>query len=50
MLVNFDHAGETLDASRWPHLAAFMTRLHERPSFKACIEEERPLVQRFRAA
>ncbi|HEY2068023.1 MAG TPA: glutathione S-transferase family protein [Rhizomicrobium sp.] len=50
MLVNFDHAGEKLDASRWPHLAAFMTRLHERPSFKACIDEERPLVQRFRAA
>jgi len=50
MLVNFDHAGEVLDASRWPHLAAFMTRLHDRPSFKACIEEERPLVQRFRAA
>lgn len=50
MLVNFDHAGEAVDASRWPHLAAFTTRLHARPSFKACIEEERPLVQRFRAA
>jgi glutathione S-transferase len=50
MLVNFDHAGETVDAARWPHLAGFMKRLHDRPSFKACIEEERPLVQRFRAA
>ncbi|HEX3672712.1 MAG TPA: glutathione S-transferase family protein [Rhizomicrobium sp.] len=50
MLVNFDHAGETLDAARWPHLAAYMKRVHERPSFKACIDEERPFVQRFRAA
>ncbi len=50
MLVNFDHAGEAMDAARWPHLAAYMKRIHERPSFKACIDEERPLVQRFRAA
>jgi glutathione S-transferase len=49
-LVNFDHAGETLDAARWPALASFMKRIHDRPSFKACIDEERPLVQRFRAA
>jgi glutathione S-transferase len=50
MLVNFDHAGEAMDAARWPSLAAFMTRIHGRPSFKACIDEERPFVQRFRAA
>jgi glutathione S-transferase len=50
MLVNFDHAGEALDAARWPGLATYMKRIHERPSFKSLIEEERPLVQRFRAA
>jgi glutathione S-transferase len=49
-LVNFDHAGETMDGARWPKLAAYMARMHERPSFKACIDEERPVVQRFRAA
>jgi glutathione S-transferase len=50
MLVNFEHAGETPDAGRWPRLAAYIERIHERPSFKACIEEERPLVARFRTA
>ncbi len=50
MLVNFEHAGETLDATRWPRLAAYRARLLARPSFKALIEAERPLVERFRAA
>ena len=50
MLVNFDHAGETVDAKRWPKLAAYGQRIHARPSFKDFIEKERPLVQRFRAA
>jgi glutathione S-transferase len=50
MLVNFEHAGETVDARRWSKLAGYAKRLHERPSFKGFIEKERPLVQRFRAA
>jgi glutathione S-transferase len=50
MLVNFDHAGETLDAARWPRLTAYKKAIHDRPSFKALIDEETPLVQRFRAA
>jgi len=50
MLVNFEHAAETPDAGRWPKLAAYIKRIHERPSFTTCIEEERPLVARFRAA
>ena len=50
MLVNFEHAGEIVDPKRWPRLAAYGKRLHERPSFKGFIEKERPLVQRFRAA
>jgi len=50
MIVNFEHAGEAIDAARWPKLAAFTKRVHERPSFKACIDEERPYIQHVRAA
>ena len=50
MFVNFDHAGEKLDTKRWPKLAAYVERVHARPSFKAMLDEERPFVQRFRAA
>ena len=50
MIVNFEHAGEAIDAVRWPKLSAFVKRVHERPSFKACIDEERPFIQRVRAA
>lgn len=39
--VNFAHGGETVDAGRWPKLAAYLERIHARPSFKALIEEER---------
>lgn len=41
--VNLRHAGYPPDASRFPRLAAFVTRMHARPSFKGCIEEERPV-------
>ena len=50
MLVNFEHAGETPDAKRWPRLAAYIKRIHERPSFAACLAEERPFVAGLRAA
>jgi glutathione S-transferase len=50
MFVNVAHAGEGIDAARWPHLAAYVARLHARPSFKALIDEETPFVQKFRAA
>ena len=39
--VNLAHAGETVDAGRWPKLAAYLERVHSRPSFKAIIEEEK---------
>jgi glutathione S-transferase len=38
--VNFAHAGQTVDADRWPGLAAYLGRIHARPSYKAIIEEE----------
>jgi glutathione S-transferase len=50
MFVNFKHAGEAMDGARWPKLAAYIERIHGRPSFKAMLDEENPLVQRFRAA
>jgi glutathione S-transferase len=50
MFVNFEHAGETVDAARWPHLARYVSAIHARPSFKALIDEERPLCDRMRAA
>jgi glutathione S-transferase len=40
--VNLGHAGVTPDAARWPKLAAYVQRGHDRPSFKALIEEEAP--------
>ncbi len=39
--VNFMHAGESVDAARGPRLAAYVERIHARPSFKALIEEEK---------
>ena len=39
--MNLGHAGVTVDAKRWPKLAAYVERIHSRPSFKALIEEER---------
>jgi glutathione S-transferase len=38
--VNLQHAGVTVDAARWPKLAAYVRAIHSRPSFKALIEEE----------
>ena len=38
--VNFGYAGESVDAQRYPKLAAYVARAHARPSFKALIDEE----------
>jgi glutathione S-transferase len=40
--VNLRHSGVGVDAKRWPKLSAYVRRIHERPSFKALIEEEAP--------
>ena len=39
--VNFQLAGYTIDAKRWPKLAAYIAKVHSRPSFKAVIETEK---------
>ena len=41
IFVNFEHGGEQVDAGRWPALAAYVSRIHARPSFKTLIEEEK---------
>ena len=40
--VNLRHAGVGVDPKRWPKLARYVAAVHERPSFKALIDEERP--------
>lgn len=42
-LVNWMHAGEQIDATRFPKMSAYVDRLHARPSFKTLIEQERKL-------
>jgi glutathione S-transferase len=44
IFVNFAHVGERVDASRWRSLAAYVDRIHARPSFKAVIEEEKAIA------
>lgn len=39
-IVNLRHGKGDVDASRWPKLAAWVERVHARPSFKGLIEEE----------
>ena len=39
--VNLGYAGVSPDAGRWPKLARYLARITERPSFKACISEEK---------
>ena len=39
--VNLRLAGESVDAKRWPKLARYVARVHERPSFAQLIGEER---------
>ena len=44
MLAQMIHARLDLDARRWPKLVAYRDRLLARPSFKACIEEEKQIL------
>jgi glutathione S-transferase len=45
MLVNFAHCGETVDSAKYPKFAAYIARIHARPSFQALIDEETPMVK-----
>jgi glutathione S-transferase len=39
--VNMRLASVSIDAGRWPKLARYVARVHERPSFKGLIDEDR---------
>lgn len=38
--VNLQHGGESVDASRWPKMAAYIERMHQRPAFRSQTEKE----------
>ncbi len=42
--VNAAHAGFAPDPARYPNLARFLKAIHARPSFAACIDEERKML------
>ena len=50
MFVNFELAGETIDTARWPKLAAYVKRIHARPSFQRDIAKLTAFVKRLNAA
>lgn len=39
--VNLFHCGVGIDTQQYPKLARYVARIHERPSFKTCISEEK---------
>lgn len=41
--VNLSHAGYTVDAKRWPKLAAYLERMFARPSFAPLIAEDKAM-------
>ena len=44
MLQNLKHAGEAVDPERWPRLAAWVERIHGRPSFKNAVAQDAALL------
>lgn len=44
--VNFMHAGEDVDAKKYPYLTRYLANHFERPSIKELIDEERALFPR----
>ncbi len=44
IFINMLHAGEPVDATRWPKLAAYIDRLLERPSLQTLLTRERQAV------
>ena len=50
MFVNLELAGETVDEAHWPKLAAYVKRIHARPSFQKNTAKEAAFVKKLRAA
>jgi glutathione S-transferase len=42
--ANLFLAGVSIDTQRFPKLARYVARVHERPSFKNCIDEDKALL------
>lgn len=49
LLVNYRHGKGEIDPARWPKLAAYVERIHARPSFKGLIEEDQRGLKAFGA-
>lgn len=45
-LVNFQHGGESVDAAKYPHLAAHAQRMHALEPFAKTIEKESGFIQK----
>ncbi len=43
-IVNLMLCGFAVDAARWPKLAEYISELFSRPSFEACIEKEKKVL------
>jgi glutathione S-transferase len=46
--VNYQHGGGTIDRAKYPKLAAYVERIHGRPSFKGFIAEEQGLLAKLK--
>ena len=46
-LVNFRHGGETVDAGRYPNLAAHTERMHALAPFAGTIEKESGFISKM---
>ena len=49
-IINMGHGGETLDAQRWPNLAALYQRIEARPSVQAVLPGERAMLAKITGA
>jgi glutathione S-transferase len=47
--VNYHLGGGAVDEERWPRLAAYVARVHARPSFEKLIEEDHGFVKKAMA-
>jgi len=45
--ANFNHTGFQLDAAAYPNLDRYVKTMHKRPSFAACIAEEKDVLSKF---
>ncbi len=45
--VNFSYGNESIDPQRWPNSAAYVKRLHERPTIAPMIAQESAFIQKI---